>query len=89
MTATELKGLLNDDEIEEWRVCSLIEKHVATEAQVLWLSKEGLTVTDVLHGNFPSDKYRAKVRDLLDDWNKRLGFEYFQVPRPRPKGRLP
>src|SRR5438445_366495 len=61
------------------RLSILAEKHLLQEDENEELKRRGLTVFDVLKGNFDNRYDYAFVSQLLDGWNDRLGAAVYII----------
>ncbi len=55
-----------------------IERYLLTDEQEYGFTNRGLTVLDVLHGNFKS-AYASFVSHVFSEWDDRLGINLFTI----------
>jgi hypothetical protein len=61
---------------DESYLVAAIKKHLRTSAQKIWLDDHDISIEDLLNGRVEGDLMN-EVRDIFDDWNKKLGFHSF------------
>lgn len=76
-TKDEWKCMFESAKTVEERV-ALVELHILTEGQRLWLDDNRITVKDVLTEKFSVGKY-AQVQFLFGEWNRVVGYTEFKV----------
>ena len=76
---TEAFHILLDIEHKKFKQLAVrIERHLLTEEQEYGFTNRGITVLDVLNGNFKS-AYSNFVSHILSEWDDKLGINLFTI----------